>query len=299
MSQQFYLDEYPLWTALVTPMDDKGEVHYDDLLKLLKEQEEARNGILILGSTGEALNLREEEKKEIISFTLKQNLNAPIMVGVGGSEIYGTTEWVKYLNTLPIQATLMVTPLYAKPETEGQYEWFKTLMDASHHPVMLYNVPGRTGKALSFDVVKRLNQHPRFWAIKEASGSVEDFKKYNEAAGGKPVLSGDDGLLPAFSAHGCRGLVSVASNTWPKETHAYVVKSLEGTLSQEDASLWDACSAALFCVSNPIPAKRLLAEDGRISHPHLRLPLSHKDLSQAATVLEASTRIKDWYKNNS
>lgn len=296
MSTSYNLDEYPLWTALITPMNEDESVNYDDLKTLLKEQEEAKNGILILGSTGEALNLKLSEKKEILEFVTKQNLKVPLMVGVGGAEIHGTKEWVEYLNTLPIHAALMVTPLYAKPETEGQYQWFKTLMDICDHPVMLYNVPGRTGKGLSFDAVKRLNQHPKFWAIKEASGSVEDFKKYVANAGGKPVLSGDDGLLPAFSEHGCRGLVSVASNAWPKATHEYVVQTLENKLSKEDASLWDACSAALFCVSNPIPAKRLICEEGRISHPHLRLPLSHKDLSQAATVMEASLRINEWMK---
>lgn len=296
MSTSYNLDEYPLWTALITPMNEDESVNYEDLGKLLKEQEEAKNGVLILGSTGESLNLTLNEKKEILKYVIDQNLSVPLMVGVGGAEIHGTKEWVNYLNTLPIHATLMVTPLYAKPETEGQYQWFKTLMDTCDHPVMLYNVPGRTGKSLSFDAVRRLNQHPKFWAIKEASGSVDDFKKYVENAGGKPVLSGDDGLVPAFAENGCRGLVSVASNAWPKATHEYVVQTLEKKLSKEDASLWDACSAALFCVSNPIPVKRLICEEGRISHPNLRLPLSHKDLSQAATVMEASTRINDWYK---
>lgn len=296
MSIEFNLDEYPLWTALITPMNEDESVNYDDLGKLLKEQEEAKNGILILGSTGESLNLTLNEKKDILKFVTEQNLSVPIMVGVGGAEIQGTKAWVEYLNTLPIHATLMVTPLYAKPETEGQYQWFRTLMDTCNHPVMLYNVPSRTGKGLCFDAVRRLNQHPQFWAIKEASGSVDDFKRYVENAGGKPVLSGDDGLLPAFAEHGCRGLVSVASNAWPAATHEYVVQALEKKLSKEDASLWDACSGALFCVSNPIPVKRLIREEGRISHPHLRLPLSHKDLSQAATVLEASTRINDWMK---
>ncbi len=289
------LNEYSLWTALVTPMNEQGQIDFDSMAGLLKEQEEAKNGVLILGSTGESLNLTLEEQKAVLEFTLKQNLNVPIMVGVGGAEIQGTLNWVKYLNDFPIHATLMVTPLYAKPETEGQYEWFKILMDETNHPVMLYNVPGRTGKSLSLDAVKRLNQHPNFFAIKEASGSVEDFKNYVNAAGGKPVFSGDDGLLPAFAEHGCQGLVSVASNAWPKATHEYVVQSLEKTLSKEDASLWDACSAALFCVSNPIPAKRLLFEEKRISCHHLRLPLSHKDLSQAATVMEASNRINNWF----
>ena len=290
------LNDYPLWTAIVTPLKENGDLDLESLGLLLKEQEDAKNGILVLGSTGESLNLTLEEKKTILDFTLKQNLNVPLMVGVGGANHVATREWVQYLNALAIHAVLMVTPLYAKPETEGQYLWFKSLMDTTDHQVMLYNVPSRTGKAMSFDVVKRLSSHDKFWAIKEASGSVEDFKKYSESCNEKRVYSGDDGMLPAFKEHGCSGLVSVSSNAWPAATNLYVEQTLNGTLSKEDASLWDACAAALFCVSNPIPVKRLLSEEKRIGTPELKLPLSRKDLSQAATVLEASSRINDWYK---
>ena len=239
-----------------------------------------------------------EERKSLLAYTFdkKEELDLPIMVGVGGSDLVATKEWISYLNTQPVDALLLVTPLYSKPETEGQYQWFKELMDLSEFPVMLYNVPGRTGKSMSFDAVKRLSSHPKLWAIKEASGSVDDFKKYSEAAPNARVYSGDDGLVPAFAKHGCSGLVSVSSNAWPAHTHRYVELALSGELSDEDASLWDACAGALFCVSNPIPVKRLMAEEKRIATPVLKLPLSHKDLSQAATVLEASLRINDWYK---
>ncbi len=289
------LNDYSLWTAIVTPLKDNGDLDLESYTLLLKEQEEAKNGVLTLGSTGEALNLTLEERKKVLAHTLEQNLNVPVMVGVGGQDLVATKEWVEYLNNQAIDAILVVTPLYAKPETEGQYLWFKSLMDISQHPVMLYNVPGRTGKALSFDALKRLSNHEKIWALKEASGSIEEFKKYKEAAGEKIRLySGDDGMLPAFKEHGCVGLVSVASNAWPKATHEYVNQTLKGTLSSQDADLWDACSAALFCVSNPIPVKRLLFEEKRIGTPTLKLPLCHQDLSQAATVLEASTRINDW-----
>jgi 4-hydroxy-tetrahydrodipicolinate synthase len=290
------LNQYPLWTAIVTPLDNEGRLDLESYKNLLNEQNEAKNGILVLGSTGESLNLSLEERRKVLAFTLEQNLDVPIMVGVGGAQLEATLDWVKEVSSKNIDALLLVTPLYAKPETEGQYLWFKTLMDATDKKVMLYNVPSRTGKGMSFDAVKRLNEHPNFWAIKEASGSVDDFKNYVASAGGKPVYSGDDGLLPVFAEHGCRGLVSVSSNAWPKETHEYTVRSLEKTLSKEEISLWDACAGALFCVSNPIPVKRLLSEEKRIAYPNLKLPLTHKDLSQAATVLEASSRIKDWLK---
>lgn len=292
------LNDYPLWTAIVTPFLEDGSLDKQSFAGLLKEQEEARNGVLVLGSTGEALNLTSEEKNGVLNFALEQELTVPVMIGVGGSDLESTTKWIEHLNTLPIQSMLLVTPLYAKPETEGQYLWFKKLLDTAKHPCMLYNVPSRTGKSLSYDAVRRLAGHENFWALKEASGSVEDFKKYRESAPSIDIYSGDDGMLPAFCEHGCKGLVSVSSNAWPKQTAEYVRQSINGKLTSGDASLWDACASALFCVSNPIPVKRLLKEENRIKTAVLKLPLSHLDLSQAATVLEASTRINNWFNQS-
>lgn len=290
------LDTTTLWTAIVTPFLENGGLDREGLTTLLKEQEEAGNGILILGSTGESLNMTLSERKTVLNHALELNLNAPLMVGVGGSSLVDTKEWISYVNTLPVHALLLVTPLYAKPEHQGQYLWFKELLDIATLPCMLYNVPSRTGKAMSVEAVRRLADHQNFWAIKEASGSVDDFKSYREAAPNIPIFSGDDALTPAFSEHGCRGLVSVASNAWPKATALYVQMCLEKTLTKEEISLWDACSSALFCVSNPIPVKRLLAEEKRIATAELKLPLCKSDLSQAATVAEASLRINNWYK---
>jgi len=267
------LTKYPLWTALITPMLENGEVDYPSLKTLLWEQNEAANGILILGSTGESLNLDEEEKKEILSFVCEQKLTVPLMAGVGGINLKKTTEWVKHLETLPLDCYLMVTPLYAKPGTIGQTHWFKTLMDVSTKPVILYNVPSRTGSSLSFDTVKELKNHPMFWGIKEASGSVEEFKKYRAAAPNARIYSGDDGMLPDFAPHGAYGLISVASNVWPKKTHEITNSCLLRKPIDENA--WKKCCDTLFLVSNPIPAKALLNLKGKIKHPHLRAPLNH------------------------
>ena len=291
------LNEYPLWTAVITPMLENGDVDYVSLEAILKEQEEAKNGILILGSTGEALNLNQEEMQKILDFTIGLKLNAPLMCGVGGINLEQTTKWVKYLETLPLDAYLMVTPLYAKPGTEGQYQWFKHLMDASTRPVMLYNVPGRTGTSLSFEAVKRLNTHPRFWAVKDASGNVEHFKKYVEAAGEGRVYSGDDGMLPDFAPHNCKGLVSVASNVWPRETHLYVDMTLESRL--DDAKLWQECSDTLFIASNPVPVKALMAQKGTIKTNTLRAPLTSEDLTDLTPLTTSQARVTEWFKKNS
>ncbi len=287
------LNDYPLWTALVTPMNEDGGVDYEGLKKLFREQEEADNALLVLGSTGEALNLKEDERKTILNVTLNLNLKVPLMIGVGGINIEETKSWINYLNTFEgIHAYLLVTPLYAKPGDYGQYLWFKALMDISLRPVMLYNVPSRTGTALSHKAVKNLVNHPKFWAVKEASGSTKEFSRYRQDAPNVHIYSGDDALLPDFSPLGAKGLVSVAGNVWPKQTHNYVCQNLQGKF--KDRNLWDNACKCLFVASNPVPTKFLLKKLGKIKHDVLRLPLSQEDMIKGDEVLRESENIANW-----
>lgn len=292
------LNNYPLWTAVITPMNENGSVDYPSLEKVLKEQKEAQNGLLILGSTGESLNLDLDEKKEILNFTLSLELELPIMVGVGGANLKTTSSWIEYLETLKVDSYLLVTPLYAKPGVIGQYEWFKHLMDLSTKPVVLYNVPGRTSKELEHQTVQMLKDHPRMWGIKEASGSVEEFKKYVNDAPNALVFSGDDALLPAFSKVGAKGLISVASNVWPKETNLYTKKCLDKSLKDEDCKLWEKASDSLFIASNPIPVKRLMSDLNIITSSVLRAPLTHKDLEDASELQNSHNKIISWFEKS-
>jgi 4-hydroxy-tetrahydrodipicolinate synthase len=289
------LSNTKLWTALVTPLTAEQNVDVISLEKIVKEQEDAGNGLLYCGSTGEALNLTLEERKQIVEFGDEREKKSPMMVGVGGANLKATLEWIEYLNSKKnIDAYLLVVPLYAKPDEEGQYLWFKTLMDASEKPVMLYNVPGRTGKKLPFRVVERLKDHPKLWALKEASGSAQEFAGYRQAMGDKALYCGDDGLLPQFAPIGCQGLVSVAGNAWPKATARYVEQCLEGNLTIRDAYLWQKAADTLFITSNPTPVKRLLSELGRISSPTMRLPLSQHDLRETTVLMDANKTINQW-----
>jgi len=290
------LANYPLWTAVVTPLGQDFHVDFRALTALVKDQEEAGNGLLILGSTAEALNLTLTMKKKIVEHVLELNPKTPMMVGVGGHQLEETLEWVQFLETKNIHAYLMVTPLYAKPGPIGQYYWFKTLMDAVTKPVMLYNVPGRTAVALSTEAAQKLSNHKNFWAIKEASGSVEKFKGYLKAAGGKAVFCGDDALMPDFALAGASGLVSVASNAWPKETHLYVTQCLSKKF--DDKELWTNASNSLFVVSNPVPVKRLMFENGKIHTPFMVSPLSHEDMVDSTPVTKANELVKAWYQRN-
>ena len=291
------LSNFPLWTAVVTPLTNESKVDYRALTSLIHDQEEAQNGLLILGSTAEALNLPLDEKKRIVEHALSLNPKTPMMVGVGGHQLEETLDWLKFLETKNIQCYLMVTPLYAKPGPVGQYNWFKTLMDAVTKPVMLYNVPGRTAVPMATEAVEKLSSHKNFWAIKEASGSVDKFKTYLKAANGKPVFCGDDALMPEFAAAGASGLVSVASNAWPKETNLYVKQCLNKTFDAKQ--LWTDASNALFVASNPVPVKRLMFENGKISTPFMVQPLSHEDMKDATIVKDAHKNVRTWFERNS
>lgn len=289
---------YPLWTAIITPMKEDGAIDFSSLTQLLKEQEEAGNGIVVLGSTGEALNLNDQEKKAIVEHTVSLSLKTALMVGIGGINLTETKDWLSYLETKPFDCYLMVTPLYSKPGPKGQYLWFKELLDASTKPSMLYNIPGRTGKNLDHKAVKELVGHPRFWAIKEASGLTLEFSQYVLETNQKvAVYSGDDALLPSFYPYGCQGLVSVASNIWPKETHAWVKKVLNNKANLKEVHLWEKCTNALFIASNPIPVKVLMHDLKKIKSATLRAPLTFLEIDNLAPLREAHQKIQDWFKN--
>jgi 4-hydroxy-tetrahydrodipicolinate synthase len=288
------ISSYQVWTAIITPMEEDGSIDYESFEGLLREQESAGNAITILGSTGEALNIDPGERKEILDFATKLNLNVPLMAGVGGINLNEQAAWIEHLNTLNLDAYLLVVPLYAKPGVRGQYGWFKHLLDLSKKPCMLYNIPGRTAAKLEFETVEMLNAHPNFWAIKEASGSVDEFAKYFKSAVGKQLMSGDDAMLPAFTELGAKGVVSVASNVWPKAAAEYAKQCLDHRF--KDNPIWEEAIKALFSASNPIPAKAILHDQGKIKSPMLRLPLSDKDLPSIEPLKAADQKITQWYK---
>jgi 4-hydroxy-tetrahydrodipicolinate synthase len=302
MKKFSHLDPFPLWTAIVTPFHKNGELDLESFKRLLKTQAEANVAVLLLGSTGESLALNLSEKKQVIATALEekriQHYQIPYMVGVGGISLPEQKEWVEYLNTLALDAYLLVTPLYAKPGRVGQREWFSALMDTANKPCMLYNVPSRTGIKMNFDAVKDLSHHKNFWAIKEASGSVEDFKKYLSAAPQVQVFSGDDGLTFDFCQVGGIGLVSVAANVWPKETLSYVKLCLKGKSSASAVKDWPRFSDALFIASNPVPVKALLKEKKIIDNDFLRAPLSIADLPSRAPLIETDQEVLAWFKQN-
>ncbi|HEX5456006.1 MAG TPA: 4-hydroxy-tetrahydrodipicolinate synthase [Candidatus Saccharimonadales bacterium] len=287
------IDSYKVWTAVITPMNDDGSVDYESFEKILRQQDEVQNAVAVLASTGEGLNLDDDEKKRMLEFAIGLNLSVPIMTAVGANNLNTQLEWVRYLNTLDLDCYLVVVPVYAKPGVHGQYGWFKALLDAADKPCMLYNIPGRTAKKLEFQTVKMLKGHKNLWAMKEASGSEEEFAEYIKTVPDVLMLSGDDLMLPPFSRLGAKGVVSVAANVWPQATKLYAEQCASGSF--KDDELWESAIKALFCASNPVPVKALMHDKGMIKSGQVRLPLSTDDMPDIDIVRQADKLIKEWF----
>jgi 4-hydroxy-tetrahydrodipicolinate synthase len=290
------INDTKLWTALITPMNDDGEINPGELASLIHRQDEAKNGVLILGSTGEGMALSLDEKKKVVETAASLNIEVPLMAGIGGFNLRSQIEWIEYCHQFDIDSFLLVTPLYAKPDVKGQISWFRELLDAAERPCMIYNVPSRTGVKLKPEVLEELSGHPHLAGLKEASGDISDYQEFRKAAPDLPIYSGDDGITPFLAAAGCQGLISVMSNVWPKATGRYLEWCLQGR-GPELLPLWQECADALFAVSNPIPTKVLLAQKGLIKTSTLRLPLTEDEIDDPSFLLDADQRINEWFQS--
>ena len=294
MKNNFNLNDFPLWTALVTPFTESGKVDYAVLEQLVAQQQAANNGILLLGSTGEGLALSLKEQQSIVEHVCQLAPTVPLMVAVGGMNLTQQIAWVEYCNQLPIHSFLLGSPLYAKPGVVGQTHWFESLLNASFHPCMLYNVPGRSAVDIPPAVIENLSEHPNLWALKEASGDIAKFEGFRKAAPELAIYSGDDALMPYFAQAGATGLVSVAANAWPEQTHEFVKRSLSGQHPNLFTD-WSQAIHSLFSVANPIPVKVLMHLQGRLSSPYLRPPLTHLELTQTDCITHANNTILSWH----
>lgn len=293
----FQLNDFSLWTALVTPFDHNGAVDYQCLAKIVDDQQQAGNGILICGSTGEGLALEQEEQLNIVKFICDLKPTVPLMVSVGGYNLAAQISWIEQCNQLPVHCYLLTAPLYSKPGVIGQTQWFEALMDAAELPCMLYNVPSRSGVNIPAQTVKNLASHKKLWAMKEASGDVNEFLSFVEAAPKMKMYSGEDALMPYLASVGAVGLVSVCANAWPEATNLYVEKSLAGQ-GNELFPIWYNAIASLFEEANPVPVKVLMHKQTVLNTPTLRAPLTHLELSSDKAILAADSAITDWLCQN-
>jgi 4-hydroxy-tetrahydrodipicolinate synthase len=263
--------------ALVTPFKSNFDVDIEALGRVI---DFVINGgveyVVSLGTTGETPTLSKEEKIAIIQYTYeKVKGRVPIVVGIGGNN---THELIGDLESFPLDkavAVLSASPYYSKPSQEGLYYHYKALAEASPKPILLYNVPGRTGRSISASTVLQLAKLPNIAGIKEASG---DFAQCMQILRDKPenflVVSGDDALAMPQISCGMEGVISVAANCFPKEFSSMVRLSLKEDFV-EAKKLNDKMIEGydlLFVENNPAGVKAFLAEMGVIEN-NLRLPL--------------------------
>lgn len=261
-----------LGTALITPFDANGNVDYKALARVLDTQLTGFvDYLVVLGTTGEAATMTEAEKREVRTFIrdyVKGRL--PLVLGVGGNNTAAVCEALRTIDLTGFEAILSVCPYYNKPNQEGLYQHFCAVAKASPVPVILYNVPGRTGVNLLPETVLRIwEAHPdKIAGIKEASGNLEQIKKLIALAQDKLlVISGDDGIAVDVMAAGGAGLISVASNAYP-EDFWHIVHDQDAALQARYAET----VRLLFAEGNPVGIKAVLANKGLISN-NLRLPL--------------------------
>lgn len=262
-------------TAMVTPFDKAGAVDYG-ALKAFVEWQVANGveGLVPVGTSGESPTLNHVEHLKVIEETIKYaDGKVKIVAGTGANSTAEAVELTKAVIAMGgADATLQVTPYYNKPNAEGIYRHFATIADLGL-PIVLYNVPGRSGKEIPLDVVTRLAAHPNVVAIKEAAGSVERVSAIRNRCD-LTVLSGDDSLTLPMVSVGASGVISVASNVIPREMGDFVRLALSGDMFAARAvhAKYYHLFHDLFIDTNPIMVKEALVMMGKIG-PGFRLPL--------------------------
>lgn len=246
--------------ALVTPFHEDGSVNFEKLKELLDWHiANSTDGILVLGTTGESSTMTHEEDDEVARVSIAHvNHRVPIIVGAGSNCTQTAVEKAVRYADMGADALLMISPYYNKANHRGMIEHFRQVADVTSCPIILYNVPGRTGCSISEDVVAELSKHPNVCGIKEASGSIsyaariaryvnDDFAMY----------SGNDDMITSMLSLGASGVISVLANVVPKQTHDIVASWHAGDVkaSRDGQLKYLDLVQALFSEVNPIPVK--------------------------------------------
>ena len=262
--------------AIVTPFKN-NQVDYESLAALIERQiENSTDAIVICGTTGESSTLTDEEHKECVRFCVeKTNGRVPVIAGTGSNDTDYAIALSKYACEVGVDGLLLVTPYYNKATPKGLIKHFTAIADATDKPIILYNVPSRTGVNISLPVYKELAKHDRIVAAKEASGNISAVAALAESCGNSlDIYSGnDDQIVPILSLGG-KGVISVLSNVVPKDTHDIVALWNDGKTKESLAlqlKYLDLINA-LFCEVNPVPVKTAMGLMG-LCADEMRLPL--------------------------
>ena len=263
-------------TALVTPLNENG-VDYAALEKLINWQiDSGIDALVICGTTGEASTLNDEEHMAVLKFAIEvAGGRVPMIAGTGSNDTAHAIEMTKYACAIGYDAVLVVTPYYNKTTQRGLIAMFTAIADASTKPLILYNVPGRTGVNIEPATYAALADHPMIGAIKEAGGNISKVVETAALVGDKlDIYSGNDDQIVPILACGGKGVISVLSNVVPRETsemcHTFFKGDVKTAMDMQIKYL--PLTNALFCEVNPIPAKAAMAAMGFCEN-YLRLPL--------------------------
>ena len=265
--------------AIATPMHNDGSVDYASLRKLIDWHiAEGTDCIGVVGTTGESPTVTVDEHREIIRVAVEHaNKRVPIMAGCGANSTAEAIALARYARDVGADCQLQVVPYYNRPTQEGQYQHFKAIAEATGDmPVILYNVPGRTGADLQHDTVLRLSEVPGIVGIKEATGNIERAQwLIRDARKGFSIYSGDDPTAVALMLCGGHGNVSVTANIAPRLMHELCVAAMAGDARRAMEIQFQLMPVHkhLFVEPNPIPVKWAMARMG-LCGPALRLPLT-------------------------
>lgn len=263
--------------AIVTPMHEDFSINYAELARLIDFQlENKTDSIIICGTTGEASTLTDEEHVELIEFAVKRvGGRVPVVAGVGSNDTAYALWLTKEAKRVGADALLHVTPYYNKTSQDGLLRHFNIMADATDLPVILYNVPSRTGLDIKPATYKELSKHPNIVAVKEANGNISSIAKTRELCGDDlAIYSGNDDQILPILALGGKGVISVIANIMPQQTHDICELFFSGKV-EESAKLQISLMSlieALFSDINPIPIKTAVNMIGYQAGP-LRLPL--------------------------
>lgn len=277
--------------AVVTPMGADGSVDYRQFAEVIDFHVKSGTQYLVVaGTTGESATLDHDEHIEVIERACELAAGRiPVIAGTGSNSTAQTLRLSRAVDRLPVAAFLIVTPYYNKPTQEGMRRHFGAVADAVSRPVILYNVPGRTGVDLQPETVIKLAAHPNIQSIKEATGELNRVKLLRDACGSEfSLLSGDDGTCCEFMLQGGNGVISVTANVAASGMRQLCDAAT--ALRRAEAERLDAAlqplHKALFCESNPIPVKWAVQQMGLIG-PTIRLPLTPLTPQFHALVREA------------
>lgn len=264
-------------TAIITPFNEDG-IDFESFSKLIEWQiEEGVNGIVACGTTGEGSTLSDEEHRRVIEFVVEQvNGRVPVIAGTGSNDIAYAIDLTKFACEAGADAMLVVSPYYNKATQNGLIELFTKIADESTKPVILYNVPSRTGMNITAQTCQVLAEHPNIVGMKEASGDISQIAEIAQLCGDKiDIYSGNDDQIVPIMSLGGSGVISVVSNVMPKETvemcEKFFAGDIEGSRDLQLKLL--PFINSLFSEVNPIPVKAAMSAMG-YCEDNLRLPLT-------------------------